>query len=68
MKKNGVPWQEVPDSNCEPAKYHLANAPRPQSESPSKPGVVWSKLGATSDGGTRQRVGPTAWLAFSVIS
>lgn len=45
MKKNGVPWQEVPDSNCERRSITLSNAPRPQSESPSRPGVGWSKIG-----------------------
>ena len=37
--KKALPWQEVPTPNCERRNGTLSNAPRPQSESPSKPGV-----------------------------
>jgi hypothetical protein len=68
MKKNGVPWQEVPDSNCErrisPLKCAAA-AVRITEQAQSR---LEQDRTATADSGTRQRVRSTARLAFSVVS
>ena len=65
MKKNGVPWQEVPDSNCERRSITLSNAPVNHEQARSR---LEQDRTATADSGMRQRVRSIARLAFSVIS
>ena len=52
--KKALPWQEVPDSNCERRNVTLTNAPRPQSQSPATAsktagtgGILQSRAGIT---------------------